>query len=186
MHPNEAPKKLKDLVDLEKLQDLGMLDIISLTKTFKDLSKGLRDGSIDIPKTDTYGKSQGKIILDTFHDMPEIQVIGAMKRFGMNVRRSVKFSSSETELNLASNFLILATKPSNFIDISEHASLSKVVTAFNESLSILRDKGIVKPMSNVEKYASNKDRPLPGDKGTKWADFAMSLKDQASTQSLAQ
>lgn len=186
MDQAKTSKKLKDIVDLDKLQNLGAIDIIGLTDTFKKLTKGLKEGDIDIPKIQTEGKSQGKIILDTFHDISEIQVIGAMKRFGMNVKKSLSIENNETDLNLASNFLILATKPSNFIDILPYPDLAKVVSAFKESLSILREKGIVKPMSNADKYASHTKQPLPGDKGSKWADFVMAPKEQASTQSIAQ
>lgn len=146
----DIPKKLSEKVDLEKLQELGALDIIGLTSTFNKLNKGIEDGSISvpIPTPENADKSQGKIVLDTLHKIKEIEVISPLKRFGMNVAKSLKGQTEETSLNLAANFLIIASKPSNFIEVTQYPELSKVVSGFHKSLQLMRSKGASK--TNVE------------------------------------
>lgn len=199
----EHNKSLSDKIDLPKLEELAAIDTMMLTKKFNELSKQIADGNISLPETkpENANKSQGEILLYTLHNIKEIDVISDMKRFGMNVQKSLKGPTNETGLTLAANYLLLSSRPSNFIEICKKApQLATVTTSFEVSLQHMRRKGIVKSQNNVGKFAPGRDTnidesksrswselhgPKPGDKGRSYAEIALASK-HASDMKLAQ
>lgn len=115
-------------------------------------------------------KSQAGIILDYLHNMRETSLISALKRFGMKIRPCLNGTTELSDLALATNFLIVASKPSNLLEIGKYKELAALVFAFEEVICLLRQGNAnnILGKSFLSKYAPNYQ---PGDKGSRYADI---------------
>lgn len=164
-----APKTLKDKVDLERLENMALQDLPILYASFNNLNNSIRNGAVSLNSIsyEDHNKSQAGIVLDALHSLGANKVTSEMKRFGMKVRPCLKGTTEISDLALAANFLLLASKPSSFQEILKYKELAACVFAFEESVALMKNHEKTKLQSYSEKFVS------PGDKGTKWADIVI-------------